>query len=331
MRKLIPFVLTLAFFAFLMQRVLQSHAQSDVYPEYSTLRSDPHGGKVLYESLRTFRGGGVDRNYEPLESLEPRRALYVLMGASPVALRETKEWEQLLHAGGTVLIGLKPASSKAGSRTEKLGFLHVRTSSGASRLLLKGDEWRCLDGDRDECVLADRKLGKGVVWLLADASPLRNLDLHQSRDTALVARLFGGSLPIVFDESHLGVENQSGVGVLLRKHRLFGAIGMLLLLALLFVWRNSASLLPERSPLPPELMPQPAASLRTLLEQNVPPARLLDTLAAEWKHSRPLLPEWQKGREGELESALELAKGKKDLRQGYEQLQAAVRLRKDSI
>jgi hypothetical protein len=40
---------------------------------------------------------------------------------------------------------------------------------------------------------------------------------------------------------------------------------MLLFAALLFVWRNSVSLLPEREPVTAAMTPQPAASLRTLL------------------------------------------------------------------
>jgi len=100
--------------------------------------------------------------------------------------------------------------------------------------------------------------------------------------------------------------------------------------ALLFVWRSSVSMLPEREPVSASMAPQPAASLRTLLAQRVPRGKLLETLVDEWKRALPLLPVWHRGRVPEMDAALERAGALKDVRQGYAELQAAVRLRKGS-
>ncbi|MCC6537547.1 MAG: hypothetical protein IT162_08365 [Bryobacterales bacterium] len=322
MRKFAPLLMLAAFFALLLPRLLQSIAQGDVYSEWSTMRSDPLGLKVLYLALERTGGVQVERNYEPWRQARPRRAQYVLMGASPTLLQDAKDLEKLVSAGGLALVALRPAADKTMLRTEKLGFLQATRTE----VVLKSEEWRCLIGSREYCKLA----AKGRVWLLADGSPLRNGELHDERQTELVARLFGNGLPVVFDESHLGVEETGGVGVLLKRYRLFPAIGMLLFAALLFVWRNAVSLLPEREPVTPAMTPQPAASLRTLLAQRVPKNKLLDTLVAEWKRALPLLPSWQRGREGDMDEALERARASKDVRQGYAELQAAIRLRKGS-
>lgn len=326
MRKALPFLLVAGFFALLIPRMLQSMAQGDAYPPWSTLRADPLGAKVLFLALQRMGGLAVERSYEPWQEASPRRAEHVWLGASPLMLQDSKKLEELLSARGLLLVALRPASSRTGLRTEKLGFLHLPGTG----LLLKSDEWRCLDGERARCRLAEKTIGQGRVWLLADGSPLRNGELHAQRDTALLARLFGHGLPVVFDESHLGVVETGGVGVLLRRYRLFPAAGMLLLTALLFVWRSSVSLLPEREPAPARMAPQPAASLRTLLAQRVPRAKLLETLAGEWKRALPLLPAWHRGRADEVETALERARTVKDIRAGYAALQAAVRVRKGS-
>ncbi|MFN0105265.1 MAG: hypothetical protein ACKV2U_24660 [Bryobacteraceae bacterium] len=320
MRKLAPFLMIGAFLALLVPRMLQSIAQGDVYPEWSTLRADPLGTKALFLALQRTGGSQVERNYEPWRDSVPRRAQYVLMGVSPPVLQDSKQMEKLLSAGGMALLALRPASSKSALRTEKLGFVQVTRTEVA----LKSDEWTCLLGNREHCKLA----AKGRLWLLADGSPLRNGELHDKRQTELVARLFANGLPLIFDESHLGVSETGGVGVLLKRYRLFPAIGLLLAVALLFVWRSSVSLLPEREPVSAAMAPQPAASLRTLLAQRVPRAKLLETLAAEWRRALPLLPVWHRGRAAEMDAALERARGLKDLRQGYAELRAAVHPRK---
>ena len=52
----------------------------DVYPAYSSLRSDPLGTRALYESLENIDGIAVHRNYQLLESLtfEPQTTLFYL-------------------------------------------------------------------------------------------------------------------------------------------------------------------------------------------------------------------------------------------------------------
>jgi hypothetical protein len=322
MRKAAPFLLLAAFLVLLVPRMTQSMAQGDVYPEFSTLRSDPLGAKVLFLSLEALAAAPVARNYEPWRQLRPAAVRYVFLGASPLLLQDRKDLDKLLAGGGQVLVALRPPTGRAALRTEKLGFLQVTRTE----LELKGDAWRCLDGSRERCRLA----AQDRLWLLADTSPLRNGDLHDARQTELLVRLFPPALPLVFDESHLGVVESGGVGVLLRRYRLFPAIAALLAAALLFVWRSSVPVLPERDPVSPDMTPQPAASLRTLLAQRVPERKLLETLVAEWKRALPLLPSWHRARVADVDAALEHARTRKNTREGYAQLQAAIRVRKGS-
>jgi hypothetical protein len=325
MRRLLPLVFLFAFFALLLPRMMESMARGDVYPDYSTLRSDPYGAKVLFESLRRTTGN-VARNYEAWTTLDGVNAHYVLLGASPLVLKEEKDFGPILSGGGVLLIALAPASSKSNIRTEKMGFIH-----NVGGLELRGELWKCVIGDPAKCSLAERRAGKGTIRLLWSVRPLSNANLFENRDAELVAKLFPKDRAIVFDESHLGVEESGGVGVLLRRYRLMPAVALLLGVALLFVWRNSTPLTPEKEPVTAAMTPQPAASLRTLLEQNVPASKLLETLVEEWKRARHLLPVWHAGRADEIEQTLAAAKTRKDNRQGYAELRAALRPRKGNM
>jgi len=55
----------------------------DVYPPYSTLRGDPLGAKVFYESLNALPGIAVERNEKPLSKFSSNEtASLFYLGAS---------------------------------------------------------------------------------------------------------------------------------------------------------------------------------------------------------------------------------------------------------
>ncbi|MBM3785194.1 MAG: hypothetical protein FJW30_12590 [Acidobacteria bacterium] len=321
MAKVLPWILIGGFGAVLASLLGVSMARSDVYPEWSTMRSDPLGAKVLFEALRRT-APDVRRNYEDLSAVQPGKGLYVFLGVSPLVFSDPKRLQFAEDSSSEVLLALAPPARKSNLRTEKFGFL--QTPDG---LLLRSDAWECLDGQRDGCRVAR----KGRVRLLSDGTPLTNRSLREARDVEFISGLFRTELPVIFDESHLGVVESGGVGVLLRKYRLFPAIALLLALALLYVWRNSTTLAPAREPVSEAMTPQPAASLRTLLAQSVPKDKLAETLAAEWTRALHLLPGWQAGRRDDLEAATRWAKDQKDPNLGYESMRAALRPRRERL
>jgi hypothetical protein len=54
----------------------------DVYPEYSSLRSDPLGARLLYESLEHMHQITVSRNLRPVSSLLSDRRFTVLFSGT---------------------------------------------------------------------------------------------------------------------------------------------------------------------------------------------------------------------------------------------------------
>lgn len=329
MGKALPWLLLAGFVAVLAQRMQLTMTQSGVYPEYSTLRADPSGAKALYEVLNGMPGLRVSRNYRPWAEAKAAGGMHVYLGASPTLLNAEEKWKAHLADGGAALIALRPPPKGIRLRTEKQGFVQTQEPGNAAMLALRGNVWRCLDGIAEACRIAERKMGNGRILMASDATALANRALRDGADTALLAELFPASGRLVFDESHLGVEDSGGVGVLARQYGLMPGLSVLLLAAGLFIWRKGTTLLPEREMIPAALEPKPSASLETLLAQTVPSSKLLDTLAGEWRRALPLMPVWNKGREAALDTALEQARMMKDRKEAYRHLQAAVTLRKD--
>lgn len=146
------------------------------------------------------------------------------------------------------------------------------------------DGWSAQYQRGGDIVMMSRARGAGRVTLFADSFPLSNEAAQRERATALLAGLLGDARRIVFVESHLGVETESGVAVLARRYGLGGAALMLLLLAGLWMWRRASSL----APVPPEdaelrLTIAPTAGLEALLRRAVPPEKLHEACLEAWR------------------------------------------------
>jgi hypothetical protein len=150
------------------------------------------------------------------------------------------------------------------------------------------DSWRVIYSRDAHPVLAERSFGAGTIVLATDSFFVSNQALRHDRHADLLAWLLGSASRICFDEAHLGVVETPGVSTLLRKYHLYWLAAALLLLALLFVWRNAFSFLP---PHPDTLRrdyvtgKDAAAGFNNLLRRNIAPRDLLRVCFAEWTKS----------------------------------------------
>lgn len=171
-----------------------------------------------------------------------------------------------------------PAPADAPARLDWHGDLHFTVAQGTP--------WRVLYTFADAPVMMELEHGRGSIVLASDAYFASNEALQKDRATALLAWLAGPHSRLVFVESHLGVLADAGIAALARRYGLTGAGLMLLLLAVLFVWRRQALFVPP----PPAademvLAYQPTASLEALLQRAVPPAQLLGVCTQEWRRT----------------------------------------------
>jgi hypothetical protein len=148
--------------------------------------------------------------------------------------------------------------------------------------------WRVIYARGTNAVVIERKFGRGSVVIAADSYFISNEAMAKDRHADLLAWLIGQDKNVVFDEAHFGITETSGVAALMRKYRLHGLAAGLLLLALLFIWKNSTGLVP---PLLDEQAEHfvagkdSAAGFANLLRRSIAPRDLLAACYAEWKKS----------------------------------------------
>jgi len=152
--------------------------------------------------------------------------------------------------------------------------------------------WRVIYArEQDRAVVIERDFGSGTLVLMADSYHFSNEALRKDRRPELFAWLVGSNRQVIFDETHLGVQEEPGVATLARQYRLHGLFLALLALAALYVWKNSVSFMPpheeQRARERGEFVTgkEAAAGFVNLLRRNLRASELLAICVAEWKKS----------------------------------------------
>jgi hypothetical protein len=286
----------------------------DIYPVYSSLRSDPLGAEALFDSAAQLPGYSTRRSFEELERVRDRNATILFLGADPFMFalyteEDFKQMEEMAARGVRLVFAMAPVKRKPSSEkmAVKDSALERRWGITFDYVPRPAHETQSYSGDESRLVpkktalimkaggkaspMIEKQFGAGSVVLVGSAYPFSNEALATERDATLLSRTIGPFHTIIFDERHLGLSEDASVVMLARKYRLTGLAGGLLLLAGLLIWRNSSSLLPRRRP--------PAASearlaserdsasaLHHLLRRNIAETDLVPVCVAEWEKSR---------------------------------------------
>lgn len=382
------FALAALFLYGVAQLFVLRYEKGDVYPPYSTLRTDPLGTKGLYEALDRLPELSASRNFGPLPRLRPAtRVTLVYAGLTHRAYWETRElstFNELVLGGTRAVFAFVPEeqrlrsadevsadeaarkkkqearSAKRKPKGKKLGakdreaekkapadekkpaadadeddedesrtLIHFKEVAGRwgfafdylpadkerefHREAVRADdkarlepkitwhtalffkelkpEWKVLYRCAGQPVVIERRLGRGSIVLAADSYFLSNEAMRRERHPLLLAHLFDGPPALVFDEEHLGVRNDPGIASLARKYRLHGVVAGVLLIALLFVWKNASRFIPpyrdEARDGDVVLGKESAAGFINLLRRSIKPADILPLCLAEWRKSAP--------------------------------------------
>lgn len=317
-------VALLAAFLYVLMRIATLPLESgEAYPAYSTLRADPRGTMALYESLVSLKELRVDRNFQPLPKLKGAQGVVFLLGtscrdAAGWSEEELKFYESLANEGARLVIAFLPEPPQSPARIRALRpgrtppivkrwHISVEAYEGTEseagevgsmpRLTYayfepeENSGWQVLDeNDQDDPTLVEHAFGKGQILLLTESYPLSNEGLRAERDVELIGTLAGPNKHVVFDESHLGVTNTGSVGALIRRYRLTGAFAVMLLLGLLFLWKNSTSLLPQAAEQEANVASGADAQsgLINLLKRSVASTQLAQACWDRWKDARAL-------------------------------------------
>lgn len=333
--------------------------RGDVYPPYSTLRTDPLGTKVWFEALGDLPGVAVRRNFSPqLELPHLRGATLWVVGAGDgtgLTKSDAAEIESFLRFGGRVIIAFEPVLhdpiktdtpdrkepkadaspspqpddppepdpgtmslddllEKWGAKVAHAGVPRPDADQPAPALSAKlvpdlvdlepeltwhsslvfeltPETWVPIYLRAQKPVLARRSFGAGEIILVGDAFLLSNEALRTARAPRLLNWLADAdAAPVmIFDETLHGVVQQDGVANLARKYRLEAPAAALLVLAILFIWKNAAAFNPAPPPPRGETLTitgrEASAGLVNLLRRHLTPRELFATAVAEWRRS----------------------------------------------
>jgi hypothetical protein len=323
----------------------------DVYPPYSSYRSDPRGTRAFYEGLSRLPEVETLRNVEPLTGLSGlSEATLFLFGLertrfSTMERATVQALEDAASGGGRIVISFVPTEDQPSPPSEEKEKkktlqkdmkkqkdeerdeehrLHGRGSVDLTRRLSveielsaeKGteaslsaperdlppslawygtlvfkpgeDAWRTLYARAGRPVAIERSYGRGSIVLSSDSFFLSNEALKKNRYPDLLSWLCGNHQTIIFDETHLGVFKSPGIATLLRKYGLAPFFISLIVLALLAIWRQAASLVPafeEDQEAAVNTGKDYATGLTNLLRRNIASDDILIACLEEWKRS----------------------------------------------
>jgi len=149
-------------------------------------------------------------------------------------------------------------------------------------------KWRTIYARGTNAVVVERRVGSGTLVLCTDSYFVSNEALLNDPQPEFLAWLVGSARRVVFDEAHFGIVETPGVATLMKKYRLFGVALAFLVLAGLFVWKNSLSLVPPPADPASEgyvLGKEAGAGFTNLLRRNIPAADLLRICFDQWTRS----------------------------------------------
>ncbi len=276
----------------------------DIYPPYSSLRTDPLGTCAFYESLEALPEVAAERNYLPFDRLDlGPGTTHMIFGLSPYPMAlHSKDWEHLIarlsEEGGRVVVSFrttrhkpktddwddedekdqdkdtferedeettnvaeKETSSWLGLKSLGIGLNRVKereqttkaTRDGSQPVLIpetigwytdlffeiEDNDWKVLYTFQRQPVVITRTWGKGSLVFAADTYLFSNEALRGDRVSDLLTWFVAPAQKVMFDEYHLGLVKQPGIAGLVRQYRLQWVTASLVVLFLLFVWRQT--------------------------------------------------------------------------------------------
>lgn len=342
----------------------------DVYPEYSSLRSDPLGTKILFESMKMTVPLTVDRNYRPMYRLPAGHNITLFsLGTRAHTLtsvqRDTfRALSRFLTSGGRVVISFFPvrgsSPKKDGGETGAVGeeekehrpsrkrgdivplttrwgielgnagaghdepSAALTSDEGKGRLPgtischttltfdIHHDAWKVIYSRGKHPVLIERQMGKGSLVLCADSYLFSNEAMLKDRHPELLTWFMGENHHMLFDESHLGIQKSEGIVSLARKYNLHHSFVILLILAVLFIWRKAAPFVPPsdkdggEKPRWIRTKRDHTEGLVSLLRRYIPKRDILRSCRDEWE--RGLAP-GQERLKGKIEKIARVVDG----------------------
>jgi hypothetical protein len=277
------------------------------YPNMSSLNTGPHGAKLLFDALTSIHQLAVSRNYVPFSQWHPSSSTILLLDLRSSTLdlapkEDLVELENLTHTNNRVVLCIADGSFIGKPDTKKPLLIKTRwgiqifakdkqsKDKDSEGTLDYDSSWKPVNGVDDA---VEKRFGAaGSVVVALHSEDLSNQSL--ATDAAVldeISPLIGYHTSVVFDETHLGIEQSGSIAALVLRYRLQGLIAGLLLLVGLFIWNQSVSFPPpprfESSHDTQVLGADARAMFAGLIARHLTPQALLESCVAEWNRVKP--------------------------------------------
>lgn len=159
------------------------------------------------------------------------------------------------------------------------------------------EKWTPIYMRGKDAVVMERRFSKGSLVLASDSYLFSNEALARDRQVPFLLWITQNRAAndiIVFDETHLGLQQSPGIATLLIKYRLSGLLLVLSICALLYVWKNLSSFMPAFHYNNSEEMVVASEERNTmsgfinLLKRNISENEILKVCYYEWQKTLPL-------------------------------------------
>jgi hypothetical protein len=279
-------------------------ASGAVYPAYSTLRADPDGARLLYDSLARLPGLNVTRNYLPLELLQPSDATVLLLGLDARSFGKDLDLlravRRLAERGNRAVLAAGPLTGITAIPADKLNRewgvrfgVDPRAKAGSRLYFSKAEDWKVTGRIGERIIAIERAFGTGTVAMLADSLDFDNQSSIAMDRLEDVAGALGPHRRIIFDEQHFGLTESGTIVGLARRFHLGGAAFGLFFCAALWIWRNTASFPPPAPVAAVENLEGRTShsGLLNLLRRHIRPADLPSVCWQEWLAANRVRPD----------------------------------------
>jgi hypothetical protein len=276
----------------------------DLYPEYSSLRSDPKGCKLLFDTLSRIPGISVGRNYAPLEYLDetPGAVLLLGLGVASADRDFIQQTQTLARRGNRVVAAMAFEDNEQPADHSPLEEQwHIRLTidpkPGNAHPLsfARADGWEIIHREGSQILAVERVFGAGRVLLLAESGAFSNSSLISGGRLEQISEALGPVMRVTFDEAHFGIAESGSVVALIRRFRLTGLVFGLAIVLALALWKNTSVFPPRGETHDPQRYTGRTSSegLMALLQRHVRSKDLVQTCWEEWLKSnrREISPE----------------------------------------
>jgi len=239
----------------------------------------------------------VSRNYLPFSQWHPNSTTVLMLGVTPDTFDSFEKddlvrLERLAQHNNRIVLGVRD-SRLIGKPDPKKPY-PVKARWGVQ--IVKGpntdndSSWQPVPG---MTYTIEKHFGKsGVIVIALHSDALSNGYLATNPDNLQeIPSMIGENTSIVFEETHLGIEESGSIAALARRYKLQGLIAGLLLLVGLFIWNQSVSF-PPPPPFETERDSRVVGAdargmFAGLIARHLTPQALIESCIAEWNRVKP--------------------------------------------